>query len=414
MKTCLIVGGGIIGLSSAYFLHRQGHRVMVVDQSDISTGASFVNAGYLSPSHIVPLAAPGMVAKGLRMMLNPASPFYIKPRTDKDLLRWMWYFFKSANANHVQKSIKPIADINVLSKALYKEIKQDKVLDFHLDEIGILNIFKTEKNGAHETKVADWARAQGLDVQLLNRAELKALEPHYDLDALGAVLYKCDAHTTPNVFMKNMINYLESVGVSFYRNEEVIDFKTSGNKITHVQTTFQNFQADEVVIASGSWSPRLMRKLGLNLSLQAGKGYSINVYRATNIQYPAILTEAKVAITPMQGFTRFAGTMELSGVNHNISKIRVEAIVQAAQKYYPGLVIPTQDLEKARCGLRPVSPDGLPYIGRIDTFKNVTLATGHAMLGWSMGAATGKLVSELISGQKLSMDITPFYPQRKF
>lgn len=116
----------------------------------------------------------------------------------------------------------------------------------------------------------------------------------------------------------------------------------------------------------------------------------------------------------MQGFTRFAGTMELSGVNHNISKIRVEAIAQAAQKYYPGLVIPTQDLEKARCGLRPVSPDGLPYIGRVDTFKNVTLATGHAMLGWSMGAATGKLVSELISGQKLSMDITPFYPQRKF
>lgn len=414
MKTCLIIGGGIVGLSTAYFLHRQGHQVTLVDQSNMTSGASFVNAGYLTPSHIVPLAAPGMVAKGLRMMFNPASPFYVKPRADKDLIRWMWQFYQSANTGHVRKSIKPIADINLLSKALYTEMKQDRVFDFHLDTRGILNVFKTEKNGDYETKVAQWAKAEGLDAEVLDRTGLKALEPHYNFDALGAVLYKCDAHTTPNLFMKNLMNYLETAGVAIHRNEEVTGFKISGNKITHVQTTFKNFQADEVILASGSWSPGLMRKLGLNLSLQAGKGYSINVYKATNIQYPAILTEARVAVTPMQGFTRFAGTMELSGVNHDISKIRVEAIAQAAKKYYPGLEIPNFDLEHAKCGLRPVSPDGLPYIGRIEAFQNATLATGHAMMGWSMGPATGKLVSEIISGEKLSMDIAPFYPKRRF
>jgi len=414
MKTCLIIGGGIVGLSTAYFLHRQGHQVTLVDQSDMSSGASYVNAGYLTPSHIVPLAAPGMVSKGLRMMFNPASPFYIKPRADKDLIKWMWQFYKSANAKNVRKSIKPIADINVLSKALYMEMKQDKVFDFHLEEKGVLNVFKTEKYGEYETKVAEWVKAEGLDVQILNQSELKALEPHYDFDALGAVLYKCDAHTTPNVFMKNMMSYLETVGVTIHRNEQVTNFEISGNKITKVHTTYKNFQVDEVILASGSWSLLLMKKLGIRLSLQAGKGYSINVYQATNIQYPAILTEARVAVTPMQGFTRFSGTMELSGVNHNISNIRVNAIAEAAKKYYPGLEISKFDLEHAKCGLRPVSPDGLPYIGRIATLQNATLASGHAMMGWSLGPATGKLVSELISGKKLSMDLTPFNPNRRF
>ncbi len=414
MKTCLIIGGGIVGLSTAYFLHRQGHQVTLVDQSDMSSGASFINAGYLTPSHIVPLAAPGMVGKGLRMMFNPASPFYLKLRADKDLLRWMWYFYKSANAHHVRKSIKPIADINVLSKALYMEMKQDKILDFHLEEKGVLNVFKTEKIGAQEIRVAEWVKAEGLEVEILNQAQLKAREPQYDFDALGAVLYKCDAHTTPNVFMKNMMNYLETVGVAIHRNEQVTDFKISGNRITKVQTTYKNFQADEVILTAGSWSPYLMKKLGLNLSIQAGKGYSINVYQATNIQYPAILMEAKVAVTPMQGFTRFGGTMELGGINHNISKIRVNAIANAAKSYYPGLEISNFDFEHAKCGLRPVSPDGLPYIGRIASLQNATLATGHAMMGWSLGPATGKLVSELISGEKLSMDITPFKPERRF
>jgi D-amino-acid dehydrogenase len=414
MKNCLIIGGGIVGLSTAYFLHRQGHQVTLVDQSDMSSGASFVNAGYLTPSHIVPLAAPGMVGKGLRMMFNPASPFYLKPRADKDLIKWMWQFYKSANAAHVRKSIKPIADINVLSKSLYMEMKQDKVFDFHLEEKGVLNVFKTEKTGTSEIKVAEWVKAEGLEAEILNQAQLKALEPHYDFDALGAVLYKCDAHTTPTVFMKNMMSYLETVGVAIHRNEQVTNFEITNHKITKVITTYKSFQTDEVILASGSWSPVLMKKLGIHLSLQAGKGYSMNVYKATNIQYPAILMEAKVAVTPMQGFTRFGGTMELGGVNHEISEIRVKAIAEAAKKYYPGLEISKFEMEHAKCGLRPVSPDGLPYIGRVASLQNTTLATGHAMMGWSLGPATGKLVSELISGEKLSMDIAPFKPERRF
>lgn len=414
MKNCLIIGGGIVGLSTAYFLHREGYQVSLIDKSDLSAGASFVNAGYLTPSHIVPLAAPGMVAKGLKMMFNSASPFYIKPRLDKALFTWMWQFYKSANAQHVRKSLKPIADINLLSRALYEEIKSENIFSFQLDPRGILNIFQSDKNAEYECRVAEWAQAEGLEARVLNRAELNKLEPHYALNAQGAVWYKCDAHMTPGEFMKGLHHYLESNGVKFYTQTEVIDFEVAQNSIQKVVTPLQKFSAHEVVLASGSWSPLLMQKLGLKLSMQAGKGYSINVYKATEIQFPAILTDAKVAVTPMQGFTRFAGTMELSGINHHIRRERVEAIARTAEKFYPGLQISQADKQTARCGLRPVSPDGLPYIGRVQNLKNLTVATGHAMMGWSMGPATGKLVSEIIGHQKLSMDITPFRVERTF
>ncbi|HSR61540.1 MAG TPA: FAD-dependent oxidoreductase, partial [Robiginitalea sp.] len=158
----------------------------------------------------------------------------------------------------------------------------------------------------------------------------------------------------------------------------------------------------------------LAKKLGLKLSMQAGKGYRINVRRPTPVRMPAILMESKVAVTPMVGFTRFAGTMELSGINHQIRRNRVEAIARAATAYYEGLNFETTEIEGAACGLRPVSPDGLPYIGRARNWENVSLATGHAMMGWSLGPVTGKLISELISGQKPSLALDPYLPERRF
>lgn len=148
--------------------------------------------------------------------------------------------------------------------------------------------------------------------------------------------------------------------------------------------------------------------------MQAGKGYRINVYRPTGISLPAILMESKMAVTPMQGFTRFAGTMEFSGINNIIRKERVLALAKGAHSFYPELEINTQEIEDAKTGMRPVSPDGLPYIGKSKMFENLTFATGHAMMGWSLGPATGKLVSEIVDGRSTSMDIAAFDPDRKF
>jgi D-amino-acid dehydrogenase len=413
-KKVVVIGGGIIGLCSAYYLQKEGHKVIIVDQSNLDSGASHVNAGYLSPSHIIPLSAPGVMKKGLKWMLNPSSPLYIKPRLDIDFLKWAWAFNKSCSEKHVNKAIPVIKDIALWSQDLYDDIKRDEHFSFHYEKKGLLMLCQTDKLFDAELKTAYLAKKEGLDVIELSLPELKKIEPQVNVDVKGAIYFKCDSHSTPNEFMEEMKAYLKGVGVTFYTNEKVEDIIVTNKVISSIKTNKQLLKADEFVLAAGSWSSILSKNLGLKLLVQAGKGYRINVERETNISIPAILCEAKVAVTPMNGFTRFAGTMEIAGISHEINKVRVDAIAKAASKYYPDIEITSQEKEQAQSGLRPVSPDGLPYIGKSSKCENLTIATGHAMMGWSMATATGKLVSEIISDVKPSLDLQPFHPDRRF
>jgi len=413
-KNVVIIGGGIIGLSTAYYLQKEGHQVTVIDKSDFSSGASYINAGYITPSHIISLAAPGMITKGIKWMFNAASPFYVKPRLDIDFLKWVWAFKKSANASKVEKAIPVIKDINLLSRDLYEEIKASNDFNFHYERKGLLMCYQSDKVGEEEWNVGKRAIEEGLEVQNLSAAEVKKLEPNANLNIKGAVYFNCDAHMTPTDFMPEMVVYLKSKGVVFFANEEVKDIEVSNAVISKVITDKQELSTDEVVLAAGSWSPLITKKLGIKIPIQAGKGYRINVARETNITIPAILCEAKVAVTPMDGFTRFSGTMEVAGINHTINPVRVEAIANAAKNFYQGLEITSEEKAAAQCGLRPCSPDGLPYIGKSSKCKNLTIATGHAMMGWSLGPATGKLVAEVISEKKTTLDLNPFHPDRTF
>jgi D-amino-acid dehydrogenase len=414
-KNIMVIGGGIVGLSCAYYLMKEGHAVTVIDKSDMIAGASYVNAGYLTPSHIIPLASPGMMAKGIKYMFNSSSPFYMKPRIDLDFIKWAWHFNRSSTKANVEKAIPLIKDINLLSKELYIDMHNSGEMGkFQLEKKGLLMLYKTKKEGDHEKEVARRAADEGLEVKELSRQALDALQPHLSRDILGAVHYECDAHTTPSEIMTRLKEYLVAKGVQLKKKEAVQHFASNGSKITSVLTDKDKYHPDEVVLASGSWTQQLGKSLNLNLSLQPGKGYRINVHRPLGIVLPAVLMEAKVAVTPMQGFTRFAGTMELSGINHTIRKERVRAIGKAAGNYYETAQIHEAEMEEAQCGLRPVTPDGLPYIGRPSGWDNLTIATGHAMMGWSLGPATGKLISEIISEKKLSMDISGFHPERRF
>ena len=413
-KKVVIIGGGIMGVCSAYFLNKEGHEVTIIDKSNFSSGASFVNAGYITPSHIISLAAPGIITKGLKWMFNPSSPFYVKPRLDKDFLQWAWAFKRSSTKQKVAQSIPVIKDINILSRELYIAMKSSGDLDFHYEHKGLLMAYKHDKAGEQEWEVGKKAIQLGLKVENLTAKEVEILEPKANLNIKGAVYFHSDAHMTPVGFMKNMLAYLKSQGVAILAEEEVKDIIISNNSIKKVITNKQEITADEFVMAAGSWSPLISKKLGIKMLLQPGKGYRINVAQETNITIPAVLLEAKVAVTPMNGFTRFSGTMEIDKINHKINPIRVNAIANSASEYYKGLQISTEDKEAAQCGLRPVTPDGLPYIGKTTQYNNLTFATGHAMMGWSLGPATGKLVSEIISNQKSSLDLNPFKVQRRF
>lgn len=414
MKKIVVIGGGVIGLCSAYYLVKAGHEVVVVDQSSMDFGASFINAGYLTPSHFIPLAAPGMVKQGIKWMFDAQSPLYIKPRWNASFLKWAWAFQKSCSAKNVERSIGAIKDINLMSAELFSEIKTSEEFTFQLENKGLFLLCKTEKKLEEELHVAKIATSEGLEVNQLSLSELKIKEPNVAMDVIGAVHYGCDWHTTPHEFMTEMYQWLVAHGVVFHKNEQVTDLTVTDGTIEEVVTQNQSFTADQFVLAAGAWSHLLSKKLGISIPLEAGKGYRIDVTKNTGIGTPAILAEANLAVTPMNGFTRFAGTMEIAGINHNINPLRVAAIAKAAQHYYPNISITAEEKEAAACGLRPVSPDGRPYIGRSSKCKNLAIATGHAMQGWSMAPATGKLVAEIISEMKTSMDLAAFHPDRRF
>ena len=413
-KQVVIVGGGVIGLCSAFFLHEAGCHVTVIDRSDIKSGTSHLNAGYICPSHFTPLASPGIIQQGLKWMLNSSSPFYIQPRFDPSLLRWLWAFKSSCNAELVKKNEPHLRDLCQFSQGLFQELSQHTHLDFHYEKKGLLMLCQSKQALEHELHILRRAKSLGVNAKEITPADLKQMEPKVVIDALGGVYFPDDHHATPTPFMNALHHYLKSAGVQFLLNEKVIDFTFKSEKIISISTTNQHIKADEFVVASGTWSAQLLKKLNLKLLLQPGKGYAFESKRISEISTPTILVEAKTAVTPMLGFTRFAGTMELSGISNEINKKRVDAIAKAVHRFYPELSLNPDETSKAKFGYRPLSPDGMPYIGRSNAFKNLTIATGHAMIGWTLGPGTGKLVSELILGQKLSVGIHPYNPNRIF
>ena len=413
-KKVVIVGGGIIGLSCAYYLIEDGHEVVLIEKNSFNSGASIVNAGYLIPSHIIPLASPEVLKKGIKWMLNSNSPFYIKPRFSRDLINWGYNFIKSSSSEHVNRSIRVIKDINELSKELYFELRDSKKIDFEIYEKGLLMAFKTSKAEKEELKTVKIARELEMNVQELSKEQVNSMQPKIRMKIKGAFWYKSDAHLTPQSFMINLKSYLLKKGLKVYNENLVESFDYDSSVIDSIKTNKNEIIGDEFVVAAGAWSENLLKKLKIKLLIQSGKGYSIDFFKKTGISYPAILLEDKVAVTPMDGFTRFGGTMEISGLNTKINLKRVNAIAKSSEKYYHGLKIPFENINDAKCGLRPLSPDGLPFIGRHSSYKNLVIASGHSMMGWSLGPVTGKLVSEIISNKKKSISIEPFNPERKF
>ena len=413
MSHVLIIGAGIVGLSSAYYLHKQGHQVTILDKGEVTDNCSFGNAGMIVPSHFVPLASPGMVQQGIRWMFNSKSPFYVRPSADLSLISWGLKFLKSANSGHVSRSAVPLRDLSLLSKQLFETLSKEPGFDFELKNKGILAFYKTEKVAEEEAHLAGKAKELGLDMGVLNAAECQLLQPELQLDVLGAVHYRCDGHLYPPRLMEALVHYLEHNGVNIVRRSEVSRIEQNGTKITKVFTGEKAWEADQYVLACGSWSPAIAKMMDIRVPLMPGKGYSfMESEPEQRMTIPALLCEARVAITPMNGSIRYSGTMELDKINDRVNMQRVKGIVEAVPKYFTNLHPQLPAAEKVWFGFRPSSPDGLPYIGHSAKLKNLVIATGHGMMGLSLGPATGALVSQLISGQKTEIEISAFSPSR--
>jgi D-amino-acid dehydrogenase len=408
-----IIGAGVIGLSCAYYLRKEGHEVTVIDNGDITAGCSFGNMGYVSPSHFIPLATPGIVAKGLKWMLNSSSPFYIKPRLNLDLVRWGITFYRSANTRYLAKNILPLNNLLQLSRLQVNEWKTDMGDSFGLDEKGCWMLYKNEKTGDHEKHLAEQANKLGLKTIICSAAEVQGYEKETEVNIAGGVLYLDDCYVDPAKLMNTLHQRLELNGVKFQLKCQVTGFENKAQKVTAVITGGQKIETDELVIANGSWIPSLAKSLGIRILMQPGKGYSYYYTGLrSNLVYPSILVDDRVATTPYGRSLRIGGTMELSGHSNNILPKRVMSVYNAIEKYYPKLHLPVPDPQKAWYGYRPVTPDGMPYIGRHPRFNNLSFAGGHAMLGVSASMGTGKLISELINGRPTTIEISAFNPAR--
>lgn len=404
MSDILIIGGGVIGVCAAYYLTQRGAKVTLLEQGEIANGSSYGNAGLIVPSHAIPLAASGVLTKGLAWMLNAESPFYIKPRLDADLISWLIRFALACNESQMHKAMPVMRDLGNASSALYQQLAQE--FNFGYTRNGLLSVFFSERGYEEGLAEANLLNGIGITAEAVSAPHVRKQEPQLK-NAIGGIFYPNDSHLIPANFVRGLAQLSNARIITHC---EALKIEANGNRIIKVKTTRGEFVADQFVLAGGAWSPLLSRDLNFNLPIQGAKGYSITVKRPPFISdTPISLSESKVILTPMGETLRLAGTLELAGLDFRINTRRVNAILQAAQTYVNGM--DTLEVIEIWRGLRPCSPDGLPIIGRA-AFENLIMATGHAMLGMSLGPITGKLVSEIVYHDISSLPLNALQPSR--
>lgn len=414
-RSVIICGGGIVGLCTAYTLARAGCAVTVIERNAAGADScAHGSAGYISPSHVVPLSAPGMIWQGMKWMLSSRSPFYIKPRFNAELWRWSWLFARSCSVAHTRGAAPLLARMSLGSRQLFVEMGAAMNGAFDLQTEGLINLCKTAECLDHEAAgLAKIAREVGVEAQVLNPQQTAALEPGIRMEVAGCIYFPIDAHLTPRVFMPALLDQLAQLGVKFLWNTSINGWRTDGGRITAVSTTAGDLMADDYVLATGSWATETVRGLDLRLPMQPGKGYSLTIEQPRfQLKKSIILADRRAAVTPMGSKLRFGGTMELGGHDGRVRPERIQQIIDSAQWYFPDFRADDFAGIEPWFGYRPVSPDGLPYVGRFRKHPNLIAACGHAMLGLTLAPITGQLVGELVTGQSPSIDLTLLAPDR--
>ena len=406
-KNILVVGGGVIGLSIAYSLSKSGHHVRIMERDpSLTDSCSSGNAGMIVPSHFIPLAAPGVISQGLKWMLNPKSPFFLRPRLDPALARWIWLFMRHSNQQHVQNSAELLRDLSLLSRRLHLELAEQE--NFPLVDKGLLMLCQSQKGLDEEAEVAESAHRLGLEAEVINLTRLYELEPNAKINAKGGVWFPQDCHLDPSDFIQALRRGIKKAGGEFIDAEaENLDDSTIVTK------TGEKHTADTIVLAGGIATLNLARDLGLKLPMQGGKGYSLTLPKPLrNPELCSLLKEGRVAVTPLGDQLRVAGTMEICGKDTSISKPRLQGIIESFCSFYPEFRPADFDNLTPWVGLRPCSPDGLPYLGKAPGHEKIIIATGHAMMGLSLAPVTGHLVTQLVNNKSTSLDLSALDPAR--
>lgn len=402
----VVVGAGIVGVCAAHALARRGRTVLLLDRGDVAAGCSYGNAGLVCPSHSIPLASPAAFRNALKWMFDPESPFYIRFRFSPALWSWLWRFRRAARTERVLAAIPVLRDLHRASVSEFERLCGR--VECAWERKGLLEVYRTEEGLEEGRGTARLLGEHGLPSEMLDAAAVRDRAPCVREGVAGGVLWPEDAHLDPARFVQGLAGLAREEGVRIETGTEVTGLDPSQGI---VRTSRGDFRGDRVVLAAGAWSPALARDLDVRLPIQPAKGYSITVRRPDAAPpLPLLLHESKVAVTPMGPILRFAGTLELAGLDLTINERRVGAIRKAASEWLEG----TEGAEELQVwrGLRPCTPDGLPVVDRAPGHENVILAAGHAMIGVSLGAVTGRLVAELACGEPPCVDLAPLAATR--
>lgn len=412
MKHVVVVGGGVIGLASAYYLKKLGMDVTIIEKDQFGMACSKGNQGWVCPALHEPIPAPGLVSESFQMLLKKDSPLYIKPSAVPRLSSWLTQFTKYCNEEAFKKGEKALLTLSKSTLSLFDSFEADGI-EFELYRKGMLFAFLDETKLQHKLeRFKEVAKLYGHASPVhLHAKEIHDMEPTLSKNVIGGIYLDQQYHIRPESLLKGLVKKLEEMGANLYANTEVVDLERKGQHVVAVKTAKESFEADNVVLAMGAWSEKLTKKLHYKLPLTAGKGYSMTISNPNHqLEHPLYLGDTKGGITPFNNAVRIGGTMELSGTNLNFDKKRMQRIRSSAALYLKGEI--GGDQEEEWVGMRPMTPDGLPVIGKVPEMENAYIATGHAMVGMSMAPATGKIMSDLISRDNTEFDISAFKPSR--
>lgn len=407
----LILGGGVIGLACAHYLLEAGRSVRVLERGVVGAATSFGNCGTITPSHAPPLAAPGMVGKALRWMLQPDAPLYIKPRFDPSLAGWLLRFASRCNARDWRESALAKFALLEQSRREIEALVAGLGLDCEFSASGFRYVYRDAAVFAKAMEDMPKLRGLGIATHSLDARALAHAEPALLPGMAGAIEFPGDAQFRPDAFTRELARSLRARGAIVDEGIAVTGFDTAQGRIDAVHTAQGKLRARDVVAAFGPWSPAILRQLGLRLPVQPGKGYSITYSRPQLApRMPMVLRERSVCVTAWSDGFRLGSTMEFSGYDASLNRTRLDALERAAREYLHEPVGPERREEWY--GWRPMTWDDLPLIGRSSACANLWLATGHGMMGMSMSAGTGQLLSQLMTGGETVIDPKPYRPQR--
>lgn len=407
MKRALVIGAGVIGLACAYSLRKRDFEVTVVDAQAPGAGASEGNAGWVTPSLSMPVPGPGMVGQSVRWMLRPDSPLYVKPTLDPRRIAWLVKLLRHCNERSYAAGLEATARLNARTFDLFDELERDGV-EFEMHRAGLLFCFLDARNAGHVLDDLGRVAFLGYSPVRVPGAQMAELEPRIAQEVACGVYLEQERQVRPESLVTGYVKRLLDEGVDVRVASSVDGFERVDGKVVGAATEDGVIEADELVIAAGAHSGALARSLGRRVPVEAGKGYSLHFEPApVELSHALYLYETRVGATPLDGALRLAGTMELSGINTRMNERRVRALGAAAPRYVAGW--PAGAEGRPWVGMRPLTPDGLPVIGRVA--GNVTIASGHSMLGVTLAPATGEVVADLISGREPDV-LRPFDPSR--